>query len=61
MRFGATFSRLGEHIPAKLAWDPKQNLVKLTLKMKSKPLYGEIVDKRFSSLAKALGAVAEVI
>ena len=61
MRFGATFSRLGDHIPAKLEWDPKQNLVKLTLKMKSKPLYGEIVDKRFSSLAKALGAVAEVI
>jgi exopolyphosphatase/guanosine-5'-triphosphate,3'-diphosphate pyrophosphatase len=61
MRFGATFSRSGERIPAKLEWDSKQKLIKLTLKAKSKSLYGEIVAIRFSSLAKALGAVPEVI
>ena len=60
MRFGAMFSTVESEMPARLLWDSKRGILKLTMKAKMKALYGEVVAARFLSLAEALKAKTEI-
>ncbi|SNR55461.1 Ppx/GppA family phosphatase [Puniceibacterium sediminis] len=62
MRFGAMLwmsdtSQDG----AALEWQPKNKVLKLKLTKEAQPLFGEVAESRFGSLARALGARSEVI
>ena len=61
MRFGAMFSIIDADIPAKLHWDSKMRVIRLTLRPKSRRLYGEVVQARFLSLAKSMESRIEVL
>ncbi|MFQ3355926.1 MAG: exopolyphosphatase/guanosine-5'-triphosphate,3'-diphosphate pyrophosphatase [Paracoccaceae bacterium] len=61
MRFGAMFSTVESEMPARLLWDSKRGILKLTMKAEMKALYGEVVAARFLSLAEALKAKTEII
>jgi len=60
MRFGAMFT-LGT-VPAAgtLSWDPKGPRLGLTLTHDTAPLFGEVAEGRFLSLARALGAETRI-
>lgn len=61
MRLGAVLW-LGAHsAPGKLKWRPQKKLLELRLTKAAEPLFGEVVEGRFKSLASALGGSAKVI
>ncbi|WP_114967116.1 Ppx/GppA family phosphatase [Alkalilacustris brevis] len=55
MRFGAMFSADGPETAGRLRYYPKKRELELVLTPGSQGLYGEVVEARFKSLAKALG------
>jgi exopolyphosphatase/guanosine-5'-triphosphate,3'-diphosphate pyrophosphatase len=56
MRFGAMFSACAATALGDLNWNPKKKALDLTLSPDSAPLWGEVVEARFASLAASLGA-----
>ncbi len=56
MRFGAMFSAEALHEMGSLKYQPKKNALELLLHPDAEPLFGEVAQARFQSLAKALGA-----
>lgn len=63
LRFGAMFLLRSdpEHMPAQLEWNAKKMTLTLHLDAAAQPLYGEISEKRFEALAKALQAQTNVL
>ena len=62
MRFGAMLwmsdtSQAG----ASLDWQPKNTVLKLKLTKAAQPLFGEVAESRFGSLARSMGAQSQVI
>ena len=60
MRFGAMFAMDDLTQAGRLSWKPKKRVLALHLSEKGEPLFGEVAQARFRSLANALGATAEV-
>ncbi|MEO0484731.1 MAG: Ppx/GppA family phosphatase [Pseudomonadota bacterium] len=60
MRFGAMLWADAKDTGAKLKWRKKDETLLLTLKKRAQPLFGEVVQSRFKSLADALGATPEI-
>ncbi|MDQ2094612.1 Ppx/GppA family phosphatase [Rhodalgimonas zhirmunskyi] len=60
MRFGAMLWLDREAKPGKLVLRPKKKVLELRLTPESTPLFGEVAEARFQSLADALGATPEV-
>ncbi len=56
MRFGAMFTVNNPAGKAKLAWDPENKTLNLSIRPKAKDLFGEVAKSRFSALAHALQA-----
>jgi exopolyphosphatase/guanosine-5'-triphosphate,3'-diphosphate pyrophosphatase len=56
MRFGAMFSASSTNHLGALSWMPKKKVLELRLNANSAPLWGEVVEARFNSLAQSLGA-----
>jgi exopolyphosphatase / guanosine-5'-triphosphate,3'-diphosphate pyrophosphatase len=44
-----------------LEWKPRKKILRLKLTKASVPLYGEVAEARFASLAASLGAQTEVV
>jgi exopolyphosphatase/guanosine-5'-triphosphate,3'-diphosphate pyrophosphatase len=61
MRFGAMFSIRSPEDAGSLSWRPKKKILQLTLNPEAEPLFGEVAQARFSSLAQSLGAEAKVV
>ncbi|MEM9854112.1 MAG: Ppx/GppA family phosphatase [Pseudomonadota bacterium] len=60
LRFGAMLWAEADNTGAKLSWAPKKKVLVLTLKETAVPLFGEVAEARFLSLAQALGATTEL-
>jgi exopolyphosphatase/guanosine-5'-triphosphate,3'-diphosphate pyrophosphatase len=60
MRFGAMFSSEAPDTLAELRHFPKKKRLELILSAHAVPLFGEVAEARFTSLAKALDVVTEV-
>ena len=60
MRFGAMLWPQNEQPVGELRWFPKKKLLHLSLPKSSEPLFGEVAQARFNSLAKSLQAETEV-
>ncbi|KMK67675.1 Ppx/GppA family phosphatase [Puniceibacterium sp. IMCC21224] len=61
MRFGAMLWMSEEsQAGAELEWQPKKKILRLILTKSARPLFGEVAESRFGSLASALGATTEV-
>ncbi|SIO31399.1 Ppx/GppA phosphatase [Rhodovulum sp. ES.010] len=60
MRFGSMFSAEGPDSLAELRHFPKKKRLELHLSAAAEPLFGEVADARFASLAKALGVETDV-
>jgi len=60
MRFGAMFSIEAPNEMGSLRFYPKKKRLELVLQRKAVPLFGEVAEARFSSLAQALGAETSV-
>ena len=60
MRFGAMLWADGKDTGAELTWAPKKKVLGLKLSKAAEPLFGEVVQSRFQSLAQALGATTEI-
>lgn len=60
MRFGAMLWLKAEDAPGSLTWQPQKKILHLKLTEKARPLFGEVAESRFTSLAQALGAEARV-
>ncbi len=60
MRFGAMLWMEPDAQMGKLRWYPKKKRLELTLTPEAVPLYGEVAEARFLSLAAALGAETHV-
>ena len=60
MRFGAMFAIHSPDDAGELVWRPKKKVLELKLHKKSQPLFGEVAEARFKSLAASLGAEAKV-
>ncbi|WP_147125604.1 Ppx/GppA family phosphatase [Shimia ponticola] len=60
MRFGAMLWNDGETEAATLSWDAATTTLGLTLTKQSQPLYGEVAQARFASLAGALNAETDI-
>ena len=60
MRLGAMLWANPDNETAKLAWNPKKKLLALTLTAEAEPLFGEVAEVRFHSLAKALEATTQL-
>ena len=56
MRFGAMLWMHADEPLGELGWQPKKKLLTLTLAEKARPLFGEVAEARFMSLAQTLGA-----
>jgi exopolyphosphatase/guanosine-5'-triphosphate,3'-diphosphate pyrophosphatase len=56
MRFGAMFSASTPDRMGDLSWAPKKKALELRLTAESAPLWGEVVQARYNSLAQSLGA-----
>lgn len=60
MRFGAMlWMSEGDHI-GELGWRPKKKILSLNLSEGAWPLFGEVAEARFKSLASSLGAETEI-
>jgi exopolyphosphatase/guanosine-5'-triphosphate,3'-diphosphate pyrophosphatase len=60
MRLGAMLWANPDDETAKLGWAAKKNMLSLTLTAEAEPLFGEVAEERFHSLAEALGASANL-
>lgn len=60
MRFGAMLWANPDDETAKLHWAPKKKVLSLTITSAASPLFGEVAEARFQSLAKTLDATAQV-
>lgn len=60
MRFGSMFSSDAPDTRAELRHFPKKKRLELILAASAGPLFGEVAEARFASLAKALGVETEV-
>jgi len=60
MRFGAMFSVDSPDKVASLDWRPKKKVLTLTLSERGMGLFGEVASSRFSTLAAALEATAQI-
>jgi exopolyphosphatase / guanosine-5'-triphosphate,3'-diphosphate pyrophosphatase len=60
MRFGAMLWMQPDAQMGKLRWYPKKKRLELTLTPEAVPLFGEVAEARFLSLAAALGAETHV-
>ena len=60
MRFGAMFAMHPDADMGTLEWLPKKKHLSLLLPSEALPLYGEVAQSRFMSLAQSLGAEASV-
>lgn len=60
MRFGAMFSSDAPDALAELRHFPKRQRLELILSEQAAPLFGEVTEARFASLAKALGVETDV-
>ncbi|MFT7594396.1 MAG: exopolyphosphatase/guanosine-5'-triphosphate,3'-diphosphate pyrophosphatase [Paracoccaceae bacterium] len=60
MRFGAMLWPMKDEQMATLRWFPKKKLLQLILPSDVRPLYGEVAESRFMSLANALQAEIKV-
>ena len=60
MRLGAMLWANPDNETAMLAWNPKKKLLALTLTAEAEPLFGEVAEVRFHSLAKALEATTQL-
>ncbi|MBS9715756.1 Ppx/GppA family phosphatase [Pseudohalocynthiibacter aestuariivivens] len=60
MRFGAMFSVEAPTKMGELRYFPKKRLLELILKPKAQPLFGEVAEARFYSLASALESETKV-
>ncbi|MEM9438269.1 MAG: Ppx/GppA family phosphatase [Pseudomonadota bacterium] len=60
MRFGAMLWAEAIDTGAELQWAPKKKVLTLKLTKAAEPLFGEVVQSRFQSLANALSATTEV-
>lgn len=60
MRFGAMFSSDALDTLAELHHFPKKKVLELVLAASAEPLFGEVAQARFASLAKAMGVEAAV-
>ncbi len=56
MRFGAMFSISGPDTAGRLKYYPKKGVLELVLTPRAAPLFGEVAQARFTSLANALKA-----
>ncbi len=56
MRFGAMFSAEALDEMGSLKWQPRKKVLELQLHPHADPLFGEVAQARFQSLAKSLGA-----
>ena len=45
---------------ASLEWQPKKKILRLLLTRQARPLFGEVAESRFASLASSLGAQTEI-
>ena len=61
MRFGAMLWPMKNEQMAALQWFPKKKLLQLTLPENVRPLYGEVAEARFLSLANALKSDTQAI
>ena len=61
MRFGAMLWMQPDAQKAKLRWQPKKKVLELRLTPDAGPLYGEVAEARFLSLAAALDAEIRVV
>jgi len=61
MRFGAMLWPLKDTQMASVHWYPKKKLLQLTLPEAVRPLYGEVAEARFQSLANALESDTKVV
>ncbi|MEL6689910.1 MAG: Ppx/GppA family phosphatase [Pseudomonadota bacterium] len=60
MRFGAMLWAEKDMAGAELTWQPKKKVLGLKLTKEAAPLFGEVVEARFQSLADALNATTQV-
>tara|TARA_R110002110_G_scaffold77667_9_gene204033 strand:- start:2544 stop:4112 length:1569 start_codon:yes stop_codon:yes gene_type:complete len=60
MRFGAMLWMDKEEDRGELRWYPKKKLLQLWITPDMKPLFGEVAEARFNSLAASLGAQTEI-
>lgn len=60
MRFGAMLWMEANEAPGKLTFQPKKKVLSLRLTEHARPLFGEVSESRFRSLANALGAEPRV-
>ncbi|MEL7298987.1 MAG: Ppx/GppA family phosphatase [Pseudomonadota bacterium] len=60
MRFGAMLWAEADDTGASLHWAPKKKVLTLTLSQAAEPLFGEVVEARFNSLAAALEAETNI-
>lgn len=60
MRLGAMLWIKADEQPGKLEYSAKSGKLELILKEAAQPLFGEVAQARFDSLAQALGATGEV-
>ncbi len=60
MRFGAMLWPMKDSQMATLRWHPKKKLLILALSAESQPLFGEVAEARFLSLAETLEAEVQV-
>ena len=61
MRFGAMFWLGTEDPPGKLKWRPRKQTLELILRPGAIPLFGEVAEARFKSLAASLAAQPVVV
>ncbi|MWD27009.1 exopolyphosphatase [Aquicoccus sp. SCR17] len=60
MRFGAMLWMSDHEAPGELRWSPRKKNLELRLSKRAEPLFGEVAEARFLSLAQSLGATTEV-
>ncbi|MDQ7069484.1 MAG: Ppx/GppA family phosphatase [Rhodobacterales bacterium] len=60
MRFGAMLWLEKDANIGEMRWFPKKNLLELRLSAQSSPLFGEVSEARFMSLADSLGATTKI-
>jgi exopolyphosphatase/guanosine-5'-triphosphate,3'-diphosphate pyrophosphatase len=60
MRLGAMLWANPDDETAKLNWIKKNKILSLSLTAEAEPLFGEVAEERFRSLAKALGATPNI-
>ncbi len=61
MRFGSMFSVAASDRMGMLKWRPRKKLLSFHLAPGTAPLFGEVAEARFASLANAIGATTEVV